>query len=419
MMYKIISQKIIKDKVILHMDGDAFFVGVEVAKNPKLRGKPVVTGEERGIVSAFSYEAKALGITRGMPIYKVKKDFPGVIILPGDYASYVQYSRMMFDIVRRYADDIEEYSIDECFADLTGLEPLLKMTYKQIIERIKHEISKELDLSVSIGIAPTKVLAKVASKWVKPNGLTVINKETAKNFLAKTPIEKIWGIGPKTSDILKKKLIITAKDFTDKSIDWVRHNLSTPYEIIWQELNSVYVMEVDSKPKTAYSSIQKTLTFHPATNNKTFLLSQLSKNIEDACRKARYYKLVPRKFSIFLKTQKFEYVTSLIPLLTPTNSPETLITLAQKQFKAMHTPGILYRTTGVILQDLIGNSVIQGDLFGGTAKNSKFDLIHKQIDLLENKFGKRLVYLASTHNALKRKVKSTDSDGLERDLLFL
>ena len=114
------------------MDGDAFFVGVEVAKNPKLKGKPVVTGEERGIVSALSYEAKAIGIVRGMSIYKVKKDFPSVIVVPGDYAAYAKYSSMMFDIVRRYADDVEEYSIDECFADLTGLDRPLKMTYKEI-----------------------------------------------------------------------------------------------------------------------------------------------------------------------------------------------------------------------------------------------------------------------------------------------
>jgi DNA polymerase-4/DNA polymerase V len=168
-----------KEKAILHIDGDAFFVGVEVAKNPKLKGLPVVTGEERGIVSALSYEAKALGVIRGMPIYRVKKDFPKVIILPGDYASYVRYSGQMFDIVRRYADDVEEYSIDECFADITGLDKPLKMSYLQIAEQIKKEITEELRLSVSIGIAPTKVLAKVASKWVKPNGLTLITNETA------------------------------------------------------------------------------------------------------------------------------------------------------------------------------------------------------------------------------------------------
>lgn len=407
------------EKVILHMDGDAFFVGVEVAKNPKLKGLPVVTGEERGIVSALSYEAKAIGIIRGMPIFKVKKDFPNVLVLPGDYQAYVRYSGLMFDIVRRYADDIEEYSIDECFADLTGLEPLLKMSYKQIAERIKLEINNELGLSISVGIAPTKVLAKVASKWVKPNGLTIITPDKISDFLTKTSIDKIWGIGPKTSEFLKKKMVYTAQDFINKDIKWINDSLSKPYEAIWQELKGTVVMEIDPKPKTIYSSIQKTLSFHPSTNDKVFLLSQLSKNIEDACRKARYYKLTPKKFSIFLKTKNFEYVNCLISLPTPSNAPETLISLAHKKFKTMHRPGILYRTTGVTLQDLDTNSVLQGDLFGGGDMANKLELIHKQIDSLENKFGKRLVYLASTHNALKREVKGTDSDDLDRDLLFL
>ncbi len=155
------------------MDGDAFFVACEVAKNPKLRGKAVVTGEERGIVSALSYEAKALGVIRGMPIFTLRKKFPSVLVLPGDYTCYARMSSEMFDIVRRYADDVEEYSIDECFADLTGLDKPLRMNYREIAERIKKEINEELGLSVSIGIAPTKVLAKVASKWQKPNGLTL------------------------------------------------------------------------------------------------------------------------------------------------------------------------------------------------------------------------------------------------------
>ena len=401
------------------MDGDAFFVGVEMAKNPKLKGLPVVTGEERGIVSALSYEAKAAGITRGMPIYRVKKYFPNVIILPGDYQAYARYSNMMFDIVRRYVDDIEEYSIDECFADLTGLEPLLKMTYRQIAERIKFEISNELGLTVSVGVAPTKVLAKVASKWVKPNGLTIIEPDKIKSFLEKTPIEKIWGIGPKTSEFLKKKMINTAQDFVDKDIEWIRRSLSKPSEDLWRELKGEYIMTVDIAPKTVYSSIQKTLTFHPPTNDKVFLLSELSKNIEGACRKARHYGLAPKKISLFLKSQDFKYSTCSIPLTTPTNAPEILISLVNQYFKTFHQIGVLYRTTGATLENLVPDTLLQGDLFGNTDKASKFETIHKQIDFLEDRFGKRLVHLASTHGALNRKVKGTDTDDLDRDLLFL
>ncbi len=401
------------------MDGDAFFVGVEMAKNPKLKGLPVVTGEERGIVSALSYEAKAIGIVRGMSIYMVKKKFPQVIILPGDYAAYARYSNLMFDIVRRYADDVEEYSIDECFADLTGLEGPLKMTYKQIAERIKKEINDELNLSVSIGLAPTKVLAKVASKWVKPNGLTIIERDKTLDFLAKTSIEKIWGIGPKTGEFLRKRGIQTAKDFVDKNISWINNNLAKPYEILWRELHGEYLMEIDAEPKTVYSSIQKTHSFYPPTNDKVFLLSQLSKNIEEACRKARYYKLVPKKVLIFLKTQNFEFTNCTILLSSLTNAPEIIISLIENKFKEIYSKGILYRTTGVILQDLIADSLSQGDLFGGSAKANKFEQIHKQIDSLEEKFGKRVIYLGSTHNANKNKNGGTDSDDLDRNLLFL
>jgi nucleotidyltransferase/DNA polymerase involved in DNA repair len=408
-----------KEKVILHIDGDAFFVGVEVAKNPKLKGLPVVTGQEKGIVTALSYEAKALGVVRGMPTARVKKTWPKVIILPGDYYSYVKYSGDMFDIVRRYVDDVEEYSIDECFGDLTGLDRPLKMTYRQIAERIKKEVNHELGLSVSIGVAPTKVLAKIASKWVKPNGLTVIEREKINDFLRETAIEKIWGIGPQTAEKLLKMGIKTALDFVNKDLKWVQNNLSKPYEIIWQELNGKYLIEIDPNPKTVFSSIQKTRTFYPATSERTFLFSQLSKHIEEACAKARHYKLFARKVSFFLKTSNFEYHALSEKLASPTNAPEMIVALAKEKIKEIHRRGTPYRTTGVVLSDLVPAEDIQADLFGRSLRNSKFETIHAEIDALEKKFGKKVVYLASTQKAQKRKTSSTESDDLDRNLLFL
>ena len=419
-----------KEKVIMHMDGDAFFVACEVAKNPKLKGLPVVTGEERGIVSALSYEAKALGIARGLPIFQLKKQFPQVIILPGDYACYAHYSEMMFNIVRRYADLVEEYSIDECFADLTGLDRPLKMSYKEIAQRIQREITEELGLSISVGVAPTKVLAKVASKWKKPNGFTMIGIDTAPNFLRETPIGKIWGIGPQTTIFLKKKGIITAFDFITKSQDWVNDNLSKPYEALWFELNGTSVMPIDPNPKTSFDSIQKTRSFHPASNDQVFLLSQFSKHVEDACAKARHFDLVANTVSIFLKTRSFEYHTYTFKLDTPTNAPEIITDLIEKHFHKVFRRQVLYRTAGVTLHGLVSKETvsIQGDLFGGslktesTKKGEKYEIIHKQIDTLEDKFGKRIIYLASTHKARLRdkdEVKGTDANELDRNLLFM
>ncbi|MDO8603839.1 MAG: DNA polymerase IV [bacterium] len=408
-----------KEKVIFHIDGDAFFVGVEVAKNPKLKGLPVVTGEERGIVSALSYEAKALGVVRGMPIFRVKKEFPSVIILPGDYQSYVHYSSLMFEIVNRYAYGVEEYSIDECFADFTGLDRTLKKSYLEIAQEIKNVIRDELGISVSVGLAPTKVLAKVASNWQKPNGLTLIEIATASEFLKKVPVGKVWGIGPRTAEVLQRRGVQTAFDFASKDLAWVTTCLSKPYETIWHELHGASLLNVDTEAKASYSSIQKTRTFHPTTNDKNFLWSQLSRHIEDACTKARHYNLVPKKLTIFLKGQDFKISSHTITLPVPSSSPEVLVSLAHEHFNKIYARGVLYRTSGIVLVDLLRNYSSQKDLFGGTIKADRFDMIHKQIDALQVKFGKRIVYLASSQNALEHKRGGTDSDDLDRDLLFL
>lgn len=401
------------------MDGDAFFVAVEVAKNPLLRGLPVVTGSERGIVSALSYEAKALGVTRGLPIFKLKKEFPQVIALAGDYASYVEYSQMMFDIVRRYADDVEEYSIDECFADLTGLSKPLKMSYEEIARRIQKEVTEELELSVSVGVGPTKVLAKVASKKNKPNGLVMISQDQIFNFLKDLPIEKIWGVGWQTTIFMQKRGIKTALDFALKNREWVEENLAKPYKVLWQELNGISVLDIDARAKSLYSSIQKTRSFHPSTLDRNFLLSQFSKNIENACTKARHYSLIPRKVSFFLKTKDFRYINSSQVLENFTNAPEPLMNLLVKIFPKIYERGVKYRTTGVVLHDLIPESSLSGDLFGRNERAKKFEAIHKKIDDLENKYGKKVVYLASTHKAITRDIEGTDAEDLDRNLLFL
>lgn len=408
-----------RERVILHMDGDAFFVTCEVAKNPELKGKPVVTGQERGIVSAFSYEAKALGITRAMPIYSVRKNFPEVIVLSGDYRLYAMYSKKMFDIVRRYADEVEEYSIDECFADLTGLDKPLKMSYLEIAQRIKREVNEELGLSVTIGLAPNKVLAKVASKWVKPNGLTVITKDTIKEFLAAFPIEKIWGIGPRSAESMKKRGVFTASDFMMKEEHWVNSNYSKPYYDLWLELHGETVMKLNAETKAGYASIQKTQTFHPATNDKDFLLTELSTHIEDACNKARHYDLTPRKVSFFLKKQNLEYVHLSLTLATPTNAPEIIIRLVEERIDEIYKRGVMYRATGVTLQNLIHNGEVQMDLFGETTKVDKLESIHKQMDELEKKFGKRVVQLASTKKSSASDISIRDDEGESRHLLFM
>jgi len=410
-------------QAIFHMDGDAFFVGVEIAKNPKLKGLPVVTGQERGIVTAFSYEAKALGVTRGFPIFKMKKEFPQVLVLPGDYESYADYSQKMFDIVRRYSDDVEEYSIDECFADFTNMRGILKMTYTEIAQRIKKDIFEELDITVSVGLAPTKVLAKVASKCKKPNGFTVIKETEIDQFLVDISIGKIWGVGPQTSQYMRRLGLETALDLKTQNLSWVEHHLSKPYQAIWRELCGVSVMNVDPNFKDSYSSMQRTRTFYPQTTDRAFLSSQLSKHIEDVCAKARFYHLTARSASFFLKNEHFRYLSTEIRFLMPLNLPELIVPIVEEKFDRLHKKllesGARCRATGVTLHGLVSSKIEQQDLFGGQERAGKFESIHKQIDVLEDKFGRYIVHLGSTNNALNQKKEGREFKGLNRDILFL
>src|SRR5919109_4365991 len=150
-------------RAIVHIDGDAFFASCEQSRDPRLKGKPVITGKERGIASSMSYEAKARGVTRGMRLFEIKKLCPDAIILPSDYETYSLLSKRFFTIVRRYTPDVEEYSIDEVFADLTGLRRPLRLSYEQMAAKIKHELDTELGFTFSVGLAPNKVLAKIGS----------------------------------------------------------------------------------------------------------------------------------------------------------------------------------------------------------------------------------------------------------------
>ena len=250
-------------QAIMHMDADAFFASCEQAVHPELKGRPVITGKERGIVAAASYEAKARGVERGMRLFEAKKVCPDVVLLPSDYETYSLFSIRMFEILRRFSPDVEEYSIDEAFVDITGLRRTFHGPYSDIAGRIQETIIKELGISVSIGVSLTKVLAKVASKHKKPGGLTIIPGGDIHIYLSNLPVGKVWGIGPNTSAFLKKFNIITALEFARSKEEFIKAYLSKPYQEIWHELNGRSVYPVTRESKSSYKSISKTKTFTP------------------------------------------------------------------------------------------------------------------------------------------------------------
>ncbi len=388
-------------RAILHIDGDSFFASCEIAKNPTLRGKAVITGKERGIVSACTYEAKARGIKRGMILSEVRRICPDAVILPSDYETYSLFSERMYAVVRRFTPAVEEYSIDECFADLTGLRRSLRMSYPQIAAKIKEQLDAELGMTFSIGVSATKTLAKVGSKWKKPSGLTIIPLRDAPTFLRELEVGAIWGIGRQTTALLNTYGIKSAGEFARKDEAWIRAHLSKPYVETWQELNGTVANELNLTGRDTYQSISKTKTFTPPSNDIGFVHAQLSKNIENACIKARRWKLSTQLVFFFLKTQDFRYKGYEVPLPFPTANPADILREIRPYYLKVYKKGVLYRATGITLINLMEEGTTQLDIFGKVDKSEAVRKVFDSTDELAKKYGKHVLFLGSSFKAMK------------------
>ena len=398
-------------RAIMHVDGDAFFASCEVAKDPSLRGKAVITGKERGIVSSMTYEAKRLGVKRAMPLHEIVRKWPEVVILPSDYETYSLFSHRMYAIVRRYTPMVEEYSIDECFADLTGLRRTLRMPYPAMAAKIKEDLQRELGMTFSMGLSATKTLAKIGSKWKKPSGLTLSPLNQSRSFLENTLVGGVWGIGPNTAAYLQKFGIQTAFDFASREEAWVREKLSKPGIELWQELNGVVMNELDGVGRETYQSISKTKTFTPPSRDAKFVFSELSKNIENACIKARRWGLATSKIVFFLKTQSFAYHTVEIRLSHATSVPQDVLRVVSEHFPRAFKRGTEYRATGVTLLNLKDSDTVQLDLFGVVIKSQALVEVFKSVDAMCKKYGKHSIFLASSLQTLTREVGEGERGG--------
>jgi DNA polymerase-4 len=388
-------------RAILHIDADSFFASCEQALNPALKGKPLITGKERGIASAVSIEAKKLGVKRGMSIYEIKKLCPDIIYVPSDYETYSLFSKRMFDVVRRYTNSVEEYSIDECFAELTGLRRSLRMSYEAIAGAIQRDLARDLGITFSVGLAPTKVVAKAASKKRKPSGLVMVPGRELHTFLRDIPVGDVWGIGPQTEALLRSFDITTALQLARKDEHWVRTTLTKPHIEIWQELRGNSVLPVHTGERSDYQSISKTKTFTPPSADRSFILAQLSKNAENACIKARRHKLAGKRLVLLLRTQEYRHAVCEVSLSRKTSNPTTLMSLINAHLDSIYRHGVEYRATGITLAELERDDPDQLDLFGEYVIAEKFRRVFDAVDVLDQAFGKHSVFLGTSLLALR------------------
>jgi DNA polymerase-4 len=199
-----------RERVIMHVDMDAFFASVEQRVNPALRGRPVVVcgAGKRTVVAAASYEARPYGIRSGMPLYEAQKKCSDLLVVQADIPTYVDASVRVLKILQEFTPVVEVYSIDEAFLDVTGSLMLFRGA-ERIAQMIQERIDKELGLTCSIGIAPNKLLAKLASGMHKPNGLSIIRQEEIPSLLIDLPVQEMWGIGPRLATYLHEMGIRT------------------------------------------------------------------------------------------------------------------------------------------------------------------------------------------------------------------
>ena len=376
----------------LHADGDSFFVACELSVHPELKGKPVIVGADRGIAVAMSMEAKKLGVTRGMPVFQIKKLYPQVVILSHHFDLYEDIAKRLHQILSSYFTDIEVYSIDECFALVQPSEVKYFGGAEKLMSELKNEIEQTLGVTYSLGLARTKALSKLASKLEKPNGLVMLLSQDAENRALKaTSIDDIWGIGRKTVPLLRKLGLETAYDFVNLPKNKLK-DFSAPVAVLQKELAGEQILNVENNvdPRDQ-KSIQSTATFRPPSTDMKIIWREIAENAEEACKNARELHLVCNKISFFVKTSEFKYFFDEVKMEEYTSDPGVILNAIESKVLKLLPKRQRIRSTGVILHNLIREEETPLDLFGKQEKVLKNLVIEETADKIRKKFGKDVI----------------------------
>jgi DNA polymerase-4 len=282
------------DRIILHIDMDAFFISVEQRDDPSLRGKPAaVCGSlSRSVVTSATYEARPYGIRAGMPVQEAQRRCPGLILVKGDHSKYTRTSARLFSILKDYTPLVEVASIDEAYLDISESLLLFKSSL-HIAQSIKERIREREQITCSIGIAPNKLLAKLGSRLKKPDGLMIIEKEKVQEILEGLPVSQLHGIGPKLAEALKSINIFTCGQLGRFPVSFLIKRFGVIGERLHEMglgLDESRVIPFDEEEDA--KSISHSVTLEEDTSNPDILrrvLLQLSEKVSRRMRKEGFY----------------------------------------------------------------------------------------------------------------------------------
>jgi DNA polymerase-4 len=294
---------------ILHIDMDAFYASVEQRDNPSLRGKPLAVGgqpDRRGVVAAASYEARAFGVHSAMSMAKAVRLCPPLVIVPTDFGRYRAASNAVFAIFREVTPLVEPLSLDEAYLDVT--ENLWGETLAtSVARRLKARIREETGLTASAGVAPNKFLAKIASGWKKPDGLTVIGPDRVEPFLQKLPVDALWGVGPVTAKKLRARGIERLVDVRNVPIDDLHETVGSLAD--WLRQLAMGIDDRPVEPNRAAKSSGSENTYAEDLTDLNEIRYEISEMAGQAARWLTRKELVARTVTIKVRYSDFTTIT--------------------------------------------------------------------------------------------------------------
>lgn len=345
-----------KKRIIIHVDMDHFFTAVEEREHPEFKGKPVIVGaapkggKGRGVVSTCNYEARKFGVRSGMPISKAWKLCPEAVYLPVNYELYTKVSDEIMDILRTHADKFEQWGIDEAFLDVTTKVKDYAEA-EALTRQIKKEIYEKEKLTCSIGIGPNKLVAKIASDFQKPDGLTVVKEGEAEKFLAQLPVRKLLWVGRKTEQKLKTMGIKTIGDLAHYDPTVLAETFGVMGSQLYLMAHGIDKSEVEERGEI--KSISRDVTFEEDTSDFDLALNTLDRLSEevykDVLRQNLYFKTV----TIKVRYENFETHTHSRTLPFITNRLQDLKKTARELMQVYFRPDRKIRLVGVRVSNFV------------------------------------------------------------------